>query len=206
VVIKSTSYDQFEILQWILDLRKVDRFEVDLTYGRGKFYTKIPQPHLKFDRYPTEVGIVPADASRIPLADSSVGSVVFDPPFLATTGKSLPKKGPIRSGPGSNAITRSYGRFDSEKALFSFYGEALREIHRILSTKGFCVFKIQDKTSSGKQYWSHVWAANEAEKIGFYCKDLFILLAKSRLTPAWQLANQQHARKFHSYFWLLEKK
>ena len=47
---------------------------------------------------------------------------------------------------------------------------------------------------------------NEAIKIGFYPKDLFILLAKSRLVADWQVKNQKNARKFHSYFWVFEKK
>ena len=35
--------------------------------------------------------------------------------------------------------------------------------------------------------------------------DIFVLLAKSRLTAKWQLKNQRHARKFHSYFLVLKK-
>lgn len=46
---------------------------------------------------------------------------------------------------------------------------------------------------------------NEAIKIGFYPKDLFILLAKNRVTADWQVKNQKNARKFHSYFWVFQK-
>lgn len=208
-LIKSISYDQHEILRWILDLRKIERFDVDLTYGRGRFYRKgIPEPRMKFDRYPTCSGVVPADARHVPLADQSVGSVVFDPPFLATTGKSLPKKGPLKrfATQESNAMAKAFGRFDSERELFDFYWAAMRECFRILRPGGILVFKCQDKVSSGRQYWSHVLIANEAEKIGFYLKDLFVLLAKNRITAAWQLKNQKHARKFHGYFWVMERK
>ena len=52
---------------------------------------------------------------------------------------------------------------------------------------------------------SHVFVMNEAVKAGFYPKDLFILLAKNRITADWQTRNQKHARKFHSYFWVFEK-
>ena len=62
-----------------------------------------------------------------------------------------------------------------------------------------------DKVSSGTQYMSHVFIANEAEKVGFYAKDLFVLLAKSRLTASWQAVNQQNARKYHCFFWVFEK-
>jgi hypothetical protein len=46
---------------------------------------------------------------------------------------------------------------------------------------------------------------NEAVKIGFYPKDLFILLARNRIVANWQLKNQKNARKFHCYFWVFEK-
>ena len=52
---------------------------------------------------------------------------------------------------------------------------------------------------------THTFIQNEAEKLGFYTKDLFILLAKNRLVAKWQLKNQKHARKFHCYFWVFEK-
>lgn len=206
-LIKTVSHDQHQILRWILQLQKTERFDVDLTYGRGKFYRNdVPQPRLKFDRWPAVSGVVPSDAARVPIPDGSVKSVVFDPPFLATKGPSTRKKGPISPAPGANQMINSFGRFDTEGQLFEFYGLALRECWRILEPKGFLVVKTQDKVSSGRQYWSHVWFANEAERLGFYLKDLFVLLAKSRMTPAWQLANQQHARKFHAYFLLLERK
>ena len=75
----------------------------------------------------------------------------------------------------------------------------------MLDNKGILIFKCQDKVSSGKQYMSHCFIYNEAIKIGFYPKDLFILLAKNRLVADWQLKNQKNARKFHSYFWVFEK-
>jgi hypothetical protein len=59
--------------------------------------------------------------------------------------------------------------------------------------------------SSGKQYLSHVEIINMAREIGFYAKDLFILEAKNRLIDP-RIKKQQHARKFHSYFLVFEKK
>ena len=52
---------------------------------------------------------------------------------------------------------------------------------------------------------SHIFIYNEAVKIGFYPKDLFILLAKSRVVANWQAKNQKNARKYHSYFWVFQK-
>jgi hypothetical protein len=81
----------------------------------------------------------------------------------------------------------------------------MKEFYRVLNNKGILIFKCQDKVSSGKQYMTHVFIYNEAVKIGYYPKDLFILLAKNRIVADWQLKNQKHARKFHSYFWVFQK-
>lgn len=45
---------------------------------------------------------------------------------------------------------------------------------------------------------------NYAVKLGLYPKDLFILLSKRRPIQH-NLKNQNHARKFHSYFWVFGK-
>jgi hypothetical protein len=66
------------------------------------------------------------------------------------------------------------------------------------------IVKTQDTVSSGKQWFSHLYIMNEAERIGFYNKDLFILLAKNRIIGH-NHKNQKHARKFHSYFIVLKK-
>ena len=81
----------------------------------------------------------------------------------------------------------------------------MKEAYRILKDDGILIFKCQDKVSSGKQYMSHAFIMDEAVKIGFYPKDLFILLAKNRLVADWQTKNQKNARKFHSYFWVFQK-
>ena len=71
--------------------------------------------------------------------------------------------------------------------------------------KSYAIFKCQDKVSSGKQYLSHVFVVNTAVATGFYPKDLFVLLAKRRLVANWQVRNQQHTRKYHSYFIVFQK-
>ena len=124
--------------------------------------------------------------------------MMFDPPFLATKGRSL------RKGTG-NIINRRFTVFPDEDSLFHFYRDALVEAYRVLKPDGILIFKCQDKVSSGKQYWSHVFVMNEAVKVGFYPLDLFILLAKARLVADWQAKNQKTARKFNSYFWVFRK-
>lgn len=139
------------------------------------------------------------DSRNLPLLEESIECEMFDPPFLATTGKSL------QSDEENNIINKRFGVYPNEKELHQFYIDSLKESHRILKSNGILLFKCQDKISSGKQYMSHVFIMNEAVKVGFYPKDLFILLAKNRLIADWQAKNQKNARKFHSYFWVFQK-
>lgn len=199
-MIKSVSYDEQEIIQWILQLHCKTQIELDPTYSKGNFYKgNFDQPIYKFDLYPQVDGVIEANAENLPLENESINTIMFDPPFLATKGKSL-----IIDN-GSNKINKRFGVYPTEKELHQFYLNALSEFYRILKNNGILIFKCQDKVSSGKQYFSHKFIMDEAEKIGYYCKDMFILLAKNRLVAEWQLKNQKNARKFHSYFLVFEK-
>jgi SAM-dependent methyltransferase len=199
-IIKSISYDEDEIIQSILSLHCSGSIELDPTYSKGNFYKGIiTEPKYKFDINPQVDGVIMANAENLPLEDNTINTIMFDPPFLATTGKSL------TTNNSSNKINKRFGVYPSEKELHQFYQNALREFYRILKLNGILIFKCQDKISSGKQYLSHCFIVNEAEKIGYYAKDIFILLAKNRIVADWQLKNQKNARKYHSYFLVLEK-
>ncbi len=201
-MIKSISYDQAEIIQHILSLHVPGgRIECDPTYSKGNFYnnTGIEHPKYKFDIRPQIRGVEYGDSRDLPLNDGSINCLMFDPPFLATTGKSLSASNEC------NRINKRFGVYPSERELHQFYVDSMREAHRVLANDGVLIFKCQDKVSSGKQYMSHVFIMQEAIKIGFYPKDLFILLAKNRLVADWQVKNQKNARKFHCYFWVFQK-
>ena len=200
--ISSIGYEQEEIIENIIKLHVPQGFiDCDCTYSKGNFYKsgKIKEPQYKFDKFPQTQDTIQSCATNLPLEANSINCLMFDPPFLATTGKSLTIEN------DSNIINRRFGVFNSEKELHKFYVEAMKEIYRVLNDEGVLIFKCQDKVSSGKQYMSHVFIINQAEKIGFYTKDLFILQAKARLISG-KVKRQIHARKFHSYFIVFEKK
>ena len=200
-MVKSISYDQSEIIKDILTLHVPNRtIDLDPTYSVGNFYknTGITPPTYKYDISPSVPDVEYGDSRSLPIKDESISCEMFDPPFLATTGDSLKKD-------EGNIINKRFGVYPSEIELHQFYIDSLKEAYRILRTNGILIFKCQDKISSGKQYLSHVFIINEAVKIGFYPKDLFILLAKNRLVANWQTKNQKNARKYHSYFIVFEK-
>ena len=190
MVIPSISYNQEEIIQWIIDMH-TGPIELDPTYGDGVFYRNIQKPKYMFDINP-EKGVEVASADRLPVADNSINSIMFDPPFLHDTGK-------------HSIIGKRFGYFPTLKVLWGFYEDCIIEFSRKLKDGGHLIFKCQDTVSDHKNWFSHVEIMNLAVKEGFYPKDLFILLSKHRL-PQWNRKNQFHARKFHSYFWVFEKR
>ena len=131
---------------------------------------------------------------NIPLKNNSIGSIMFDPPFIA----GLRKEGK------EGIIRKRFTSFKNIPTLLEYYNQTLAECYRVLKSKGVLIFKCQDVVDSGKNYFSHAYVMNYAESKGFYVKDLFVLLAKNRIVGvSWK--NQQHARKFHSYFWVFKK-
>lgn len=201
-MVKSISYNQSEIINNILTLHVPNhKIDCDPTYSKGNFYknTGITPPIYKYDINPQNDEVSFADSRSLPLADKILDCIMFDPPFLATTGQSL------QDNADNNRINKRFGVYPNEKELHRFYVDSMIEFQRVLNNNGILIFKCQDKVSSGKQYMSHVFIMNEAVKIGFYPKDLFILLAENRLVADWQVKNQKNARKYHCYFWVFEK-
>lgn len=198
MTIKTTSYDQIEILKNIIDLHvDGDSFDLDPTYSKGKFYESgvIKQPKLKSDLIPKFKDVKQSCASNLWVDDKSISSICFDPPFIAGHTKQNP----------TGIIGERFHGFRYIKDLWGWYDLCLIEFHRVLARNGVLVFKCQDTVSSGKQYFSHVHIINKAEELGFYCKDLFVLNAKNRIIGH-NHKNQKHARKFHSYFLVFEKR
>ena len=197
--IRSVYDDQHEIIRSIMALNSIDCFDVDLTYGNGKFWVDIPQPKNCFDIDPLFEYVVKASSVAIPLSDCSVKSIIFDPPFLTY----------IKQGREHNSIMgKRFSGYWSYSELQEHYTKTIFDAHRVLAKKGVLVIKCQDIIHNHALHPTHIniteWAKNK-----FRLKDLFILTAKHRL-PMPQKQNekmrvQKHARVFHSYFMVLEK-
>ena len=124
-MIKSISYDQSEIIKWILRLHvSKGRIDCDPTYSKGNFYnnTGIEHPTYKFDILPQVDGVKYGDSRELPLESASIDCMMFDPPFLATTGKSL------RVSDDSNKINKRFGVYPSERELHQFYIDSLKRM------------------------------------------------------------------------------
>lgn len=162
--------------------------------------TGVDEPLYKYDIKPRYEDVKFANCRHLPFSNGSLNCIMFDPPFLATKGKSL------LEDRKNNIINKRFGVYPSEIKLHNFYKESMIEFYRFLKENGIFIFKCQDKISSGKQYLTHVFIINEAIELGFYPKDLlFVLLAKNRIFADWQLQNQKNTRKYHSCFIVFKK-
>jgi hypothetical protein len=135
----------------------------------------------------------------LPLGPATIASCVFDPPFLTYVKNGRDHKA------GSVAMSARYGGYYTYDELEDHYRGTISEAYRVLKPKGVLVFKCQDIIHNHKIHCTHFRVILMAEIEGFRLKDLFILTAKSRM-PGPQKGQQQHARVFHSYFLVFEKK
>lgn len=170
-------------------------FDLDPTYSTGRIWEGLPQPRLKFDLAPQIPGVIAADARDLPLDSGLLDSVFFDPPFLI--------KG-LEGRESTGVIEMRFSAYPTPGALWGFYRASLQEFYRVLSVGGRLVFKCQDTVSGSKQYLSHCEIIRQAEEIGFYADDLFILARRNAIWSP-NMQNQQHARKLHSYFLVFVK-
>jgi len=195
---KSVSYDQHEILDWILELHCLEGFEVDATFGNGSFYKDKKKPVHRFDMDWTLKDCKFASSTDLPLKNESVKSVVFDPPFLTYVRKN-------RNGNGNMIMAKRFAGYWRYDELESHYIGSLKEFSRILKKKGIVVFKCQDIIHNHKMHCTHLNVVNWANQFGFRLKDLFILPAKNRMPRPNRKGRAKHARIHHSYFLVLEK-
>ena len=199
-VIKSISYDQLEILENIKTLYlNGENFQADLTYGNGAFYRKSESPKLCFDIEPLKDHVIEASSTELPLEDKTLSSLVFDPPFLTYVRAA-------RKGNGSMIMAGRFSGYWAYSELEEHYQQTLKEGSRVLKKKGIMVFKCQDIIHNHRMHCTHVNVINWGLEHGLYLKDLFVLNAKRRLPAPNRKGKQKHARVFHSYFLVLEKR
>ena len=198
-MIKSVSDDQKYIINSIMQLCKIDRFDADVTYGNGVFWKNLPPPVYCFDINPQLDYVTCASSDNLPFEEKSINSVMFDPPFLTY----------IKSAREHNSImAKRYGGYWKYDELQDHYTKTIKEAYRVLNKKGIFVVKCQDIVHNHVLHSTHINVVKWSETM-FRLKDLFILTAKNRI-PIPQKENetkkvQKHSRIHHSYFMVMEK-
>lgn len=197
-IIRSIYHDQQEVLRAIVALHAPAGFDCDLTYGNGGFWGNIPAPAHKFDIDPQVAGVVAACSTNVPLPDATLGSIVFDPPFLTYV-----RAG--REGNGRMVMAKRFSGYWRYDELEDHYRETIRESRRLLRAGGLLVFKCQDIVHNHRLHPTHISVVGWAADHGFRLRDLFVLAARHRMPPPNRAGSQKHARIFHSYFLVLER-
>lgn len=194
-VIKSIQNSDRDILWSIKKMYLNDNnFDLDPCYSTGKFYEDLERPNIKYDKTPQKNSVIQNDIlDGLPLDDSSIQSIVFDPPFM------FGKHGKT----DQNIMTKRFTMFDNWEQLENMYKKSLQEFYRILKNGGVVAFKCQDYTDS-KTTLTHCYVHNWAKEIGFKTEDLFIMAFKGGRVWNSNLI-QRHARKYHSYWFVFKK-
>jgi rRNA large subunit m3Psi methyltransferase RlmH len=139
---------------------------------------------------------------KLPLDDNSIGSIVFDPPFVISpkTCKSI-----TDNKKGSCLIHKRFASFYPVSELYYNYYWWIKEAYRTLKDNGLLIVKCMSTVSGGYQHNSEEFVFMTAMNMGFYCKDKYILQSKSRLVSSAKYKKQQHARKYTSVFYVFQK-
>lgn len=197
-LISTISDNQHEILNNILRLHvKRKQFDCDLTYSVGVFYKHLPQPLLKYDEYPQMEGVLPLKAAY-DIEANKLHSIVIDLPFIIRNNK---------GGDSINAckIANRFNSFQTPQELYDANDSILSLAFDKLERRGLLIVKTMDVIFAGKQHWVANYVINKATELGFEMVDLFILIAKGKLIRS-DGCIQHHARKFHSYFLIFQKR
>ena len=173
----------------------------DVTYGKGVFWQRIPQERYTLHQSDIQTGV---DCRKLPYTDASHDCVVLDPPYME--GLFRRSKDHL-AGAGTHAAFRNHysngeGTLGGPKyhaAVLDLYFKAGIEARRVLREGGVLIVKCQDEVSANQQRLTHVEIINEYSKMGFYPKDLFVVVRMNRPGVS-RILKQEHARKNHSYF------
>jgi hypothetical protein len=138
-------------------------------------------------------GVLPLEEAY-KLEQESLSSVVIDLPFIIRDSTSE-----------QSVIDQRFKSFKNLPELQSAYESTMSLAHRILKEDGILVVKTQDVNSGGKQIWVHQIVERLADQLNFEIEDLFINISSHVMTRT-DFSKQYHARKFHSYFYVLRKK
>ena len=180
----------------------------DVTYGKGVFWKKVPKDI--YSPIPSDIA-TGTDCRRLPYADASLDAVVLDPPYMEGFYRNAGRG--EKAGNGTHKTFRNYYSNGNEEqgtgprwhdAVLAMYFDSISEASRVLTDKGTLIVKCQDQVCANTQRLTHVDIINYAMDIGFYCKDLFVLV-RTNAPAVSRLVKQNHARKQHSYFLILVK-
>jgi tRNA G10 N-methylase Trm11 len=203
-----------EVFPKILELHVAKSSLVaDVTWGNGVFWQKVPKENYELLATDISMGV---DCRNLPYDNNFLDCVVLDPPYMEGFYRKSPDN---KAGSGTHsAFSKAYSNGDEinedsdnegtkkwHAAVSDIYFKAGKEAFRVLKKNGVLIVKCQDEVSAGKQWLTHVEIINNYQELGFYTKDLFVVVRNNRPSVS-RIITQKHARKNHSYFLVFVKK
>lgn len=166
----------------------------DITYGKGVFWRNINTRNFILKKSDLATG---TDCRNLRYKDSTIDSVVFDPPYMHTPGGSAHVGHQNYEHYYRNNGSKSEKKY--HEAVLDLYFKTAKEAWRVLRDGGTFIVKCQDEVCANQQRLTHVEIINEYQKLGFCVEDLFVLMSRNRPGMS-RVVKQVHARKNHSYF------
>lgn len=203
VVLSAYVSGNAEVFPQILNLHVLDGSKIaDVTYGTGVFWKNVDLSRYQLLATDLADGV---DCRALPYDDESLDALVLDPPYMEGL---LRNNVAHKAGAGTHGAFRAYYSNGNETnhsgpkwhaAVADLYYKAGDEAVRVLKPNGVMIVKCQDEVSANRQWLTHVEIINYYGTLGFYCKDLFVIMRQNKAAVS-RLIKQVHARKNHSYF------
>lgn len=161
----------------------------DVTYGRGAFWKRLPEPYAKHD-----IALDGVDCRDLPYAENTFDCVVLDPPYRPGHGS---------KGFGENGMAKAYqlGPLDTINDVLDLYRAAIVEARRVLVPGGRLMVKCQDLSYANRLHLVTLDVLRDITENGFELADQFLLVNTPNLSSgAWK--RQERARRSHSVLWV----
>jgi hypothetical protein len=173
---------------------KPDDLVVDVTWGRGRFWTDFqPERLIRHDLYTLD-GV---DFRVLPEVDASVDVVVLDPPYTAPGGRATSTIADFNDRYGIDLVPATVA--DTQELIAA----GIKEATRVLKQGGRMIVKNADYISSGRFVTGHHHVVSTALACGLSQVDEFIFHGgqgpQPKVNRDGSPRRQVHARRVHSF-------